>query len=87
MAMSIVQVTVGDFAKWRAVFQKHEPMRAAAGVTNPRIYRGADKSNDVLVCFDVANVAKAREVVASPELKAVMQEAGVIGPPKVHFIE
>lgn len=87
MAMMTMQSTVADFAKWRTVFQKNEPMRTAAGVTNPRIYRNADNPNDVLLWFDVANVAKAREALGSQALKAAMQEAGVIGPPKVHFIE
>ena len=86
MALGIVQVTVSDFAKWRPVFMKMESMRAAGGITNPRIYRNADSGNDVLVLFDVAEVAKWHEGVRSPELKAAMQEAGVLGPPKTHII-
>jgi hypothetical protein len=87
MAVMSMQITVGDFVKWRPVFERNEPMRTAAGVTNPRIYRNADNPSDILLWFDVANVTKAREALGSQALKAAMQEAGVAGPPKVNFIE
>jgi hypothetical protein len=87
MAMMMVELTVADYGKWRPVFEKYEPLRTAAGVTNPRIYRNADKGNEVLLLFDVADVSKARQVLVSPEVRAGMQEAGVIGPPKAHIVE
>ena len=85
MAHSTVQVTVQDFAKWRSTFEKYESVRAAAGVTNPRIYRGADNGNQVAVVFDVADKAKAQDLVGSAQFRSIMQEAGVVGPPSVAF--
>ena len=87
MAMIAVQCMVADYAKFRPVFEKGAARRAAAGITNPRVYRNADNGNDVLVVGDVANVAKAREALGSPEYRAQMQEGGLVGAPKVHVIE
>ena len=69
MAMIAVQCMVADYAKFRPVFEKGAARRAAAGITNPRVYRNADNGNDVLVVGDVANVAKAREALGSPEYR------------------
>ena len=42
MATLAVQLTIGDYAKWRLVFDKHKPLRDKAGIKNVRIYRDAD---------------------------------------------
>jgi hypothetical protein len=36
------QITIGDYAKWRPVFDKHKPLRDKAGLMNVRVYRDAD---------------------------------------------
>lgn len=81
-----VQLKIGDYAKWRPVFDKHKALRDKAGFTNTQIYRQADSANDILIWSDVADLAKAREALAGQEIKSAMQEAGVIGPPKMHVI-
>ena len=86
MATLVVQLTIGDYGKWRPAFDKAKPLRDKAGLTNVRIYRDADQSNAVLVWSDASDIAKAREALASPELRTAMQEAGVVGPPKINVI-
>ena len=81
-----VQITVGDYAKWRPVFDKHKSLRDKAGMMNTRVYRDADNPNQVIIWSEPADVAKAREALSGPEIKSAMQEAGVVGPPKVHVI-
>ena len=55
-----VQLKIGDYAKWRPVFEKHKALRDKAGFTNTHVYRQADDANGVLIWTDVADVAKAR---------------------------
>jgi hypothetical protein len=81
-----VQLKIGDYAKWRPVFDKHKALRDKAGFTNTQIYRQADSANEVLIWSDVGDVAKAREALAGQEIRNAMQEAGVLGPPKIHVI-
>ena len=46
-----VQLKIGDYAKWRPVFDKHEALRAKAGFTNTQIYRQAVSANEIGATF------------------------------------
>ncbi len=81
-----VQLTISDYAKWRSKFDSAKPLRDKAGLTNLQIYRHADDAKEVLVLSETSDLAKAREALASQEFKSVMQEAGVVGPPRIHVI-
>jgi erythromycin esterase-like protein len=86
MPMLAVQLTIGDYAKWRPVFDKRKALRDKAGFTNTHVYRNADNTNEIIVWSETLDVSKAREALASPEIRNAMQEAGVVGPPKIHLI-
>ena len=81
-----VQFSVSDYASWRPVFDAAEPLRTAANVRNPRIYRSADKPNDILVIFDVASKKAGHAWIHSPELRAAWAKGGVVGTPIVGFV-
>ena len=86
MPMLVVQQTIGDYSKWRAGFDKAGPLRDKAGIYNARVFRDADSPDQVLVLSETQDLAKARSALTGSELQKAMQEAGVIGPPKVHVI-
>jgi erythromycin esterase-like protein len=81
-----VQLTIGDYAKWRSMFDKAAHLRDKAGQKNVQVYRNADTPNSVLVWSEAQDLAKAREAISGPDIQKAMQEAGVVGPPKVHVI-
>jgi hypothetical protein len=87
MATLVVQHKVRDYASWRPAYDAHEPSRVGAGITNGRVYRKADDPTDIVLIFDVADIAKARTWAAGEDLKSAMQSAGVIGPPWVQFLD
>jgi hypothetical protein len=76
---------VKDFNAWRTSYNGHEKDRAAAGITNGKLFRSADDPNDVLILQDVADVSKARTWLGSNEMKAVMEKSGVVGAPSIRF--
>jgi hypothetical protein len=76
---------VKDYATWCTGYDAHETSRHSAGITNGRVFRNAEDQNDVVILQDVADVAKARTWLASDDLKAAMQKAGVIGSPSIRF--
>jgi hypothetical protein len=76
---------VKDFSAWRTSYNANERGRASAGITNGRVFRGADDQNEVIVLQDVADVAKARTWFASDDPKSAMQKSGVIGSPCIRF--
>ena len=87
MATLAVQLTtIGDYAKWRPVFDKHKPLRDKAGIKNVRVYRDADNPKEVVVWGETGDAATARAALAGDEIKGAMKEAGVVGPPKIHVV-
>jgi quinol monooxygenase YgiN len=86
MAKIATQITIGDYAKWRAGFDKAAPFREKAGMKNVQVYRDVDNPTAALVWSEVDDIAKARAILDSPELHNAMQEAGVVGAPKIHVI-
>jgi len=86
MTMLIVQHKVRNYADWRPVFDGHKGAQTAGGLANGRVYRGAEDANDVVILFDVKDLAKARAMMVSEDLKATMHKAGVVGAPVIHFV-
>ena len=86
MAKIARQLTIGDYAKWRAGFDKAAPFREKAGMKNTQVYRDVDNPTDVLIWSEVDGLAKARAILDSPEVRNAMREAGVVGDPKIHVI-
>jgi hypothetical protein len=81
-----VQLSVGDYAKWRPVFDKYRPVRDKAGVTSERVFRNADDPNQVMVWWETPDTTKVLQVLQSEEVKGYMKEAGVVAPPKIHVV-
>jgi hypothetical protein len=66
-------------------YDGREKSRSSAGITNGRVFRGAEDPNEVVILQDVADVAKARTWLGSDETKAAMEKGGVVGLPNVRF--
>ena len=77
MPTMMAQHRVRDYDAWRTHFDEHEGKRREYGITNPRVYRNAADQNDVVMLFDVADEARAREFGASDDLRQTMEKAGV----------
>jgi hypothetical protein len=86
MALMVIHHKVRDYTAWRPAYDGHETSRAGAGITNGRVYRKAEDPNDLVILFDIADVARARAWTAGEDLKTVMGKAGVLGAPTIHFI-
>jgi hypothetical protein len=87
MAVMVIHHRLKDYAAWRPAYDAHEKSRVSAGITNGRVFRRAEDPNDVVILFDVADVAEARKWSGAADLKSVMTQAGVLGRPDIHFVE
>jgi hypothetical protein len=88
MGMLIVRHKVRDYGQWRPLFDGHAEMQKAAGLTNPRVYHSADSNkSDIVVVFDTENTKKAKDFVASADLKEAMRKAGVLDEPTIYLLE
>jgi hypothetical protein len=86
MAHLLIRHKVQDFDKWKAAYETHQPARAAAGLTDLRLWHNLEDPDDIFLLFEAVDVAKAKAFAASGDLKERMKSAGVVGQPDVFFL-
>jgi hypothetical protein len=82
----LVRHKVADFSKWKPVYDAHLPVRQAAGATELYLLRNIDDPSEVIILFETEDLQKARELVASDDLRERMQESRVIDKPNIYFL-
>jgi len=86
MATMLVQHKVKNFADWKKVYDSMVGLRHSNGELSDQIYREASDPNKLTVVFKWNSLANAQKWAQSPELKAAMEKAGVLGSPTVTFL-
>jgi len=77
---------VKDFNAWLKVFDAEGgSVRASNGMVDRSLARSLVDSNMIYVTFAVTDTAKARARSKSPELKKIMDSAGVDSPPTIRW--
>jgi hypothetical protein len=87
MGMLVIRHKVKDYSAWRPAFDRHASAQRSAGLTDPHVFRSSDDQNEVVIFFNTNDTAKARDFVASPDLKSTMAKAGVVDRPTFYFLE
>jgi hypothetical protein len=83
--LMIVTFSIKDYNAWRPVFDAATAERAQDGVSKGQVYRCADRPNDLLVVFEVADEKRARAWMASMQVRADWEKGGVTGTPSYRF--
>ena len=79
-----MHIKVKDYSAWRQAYDGNEKSRLSP--VSPTAECSATLGqNDIVVLQDVADVAKARSLMNSDDMKATMQKSGVVGSPNVRF--
>jgi quinol monooxygenase YgiN len=86
MASMLITHQVEDFAAWKKVFDSHAGLRTANGEISTQIFRDASDPNKLTILNKWNSLANAQKFAHSPELKAAMAQAGVVGQPSVAFL-
>ena len=86
MAYVMVRHKVGDFGRWKAMFDGAVEMRKNGGEKSSRIFQAADDDGHIVGLFEWDSVDRAREFFGGAELKDAMQKAGVSGAPDILFL-
>ncbi|MFO0042029.1 MAG: antibiotic biosynthesis monooxygenase [Pseudomonadota bacterium] len=81
-----VRHKVRDFERWKQMFDGAAGARRAAGELACRIYLRHGSADDVLVSMDWESLERAPAFLASPELAAGMQAAGVREMPQIALL-
>jgi hypothetical protein len=82
----LVRHEVADYTAWKAAFDSALEFRHQHGERSCRIFHAAGNLNDLTLLFEWESLDQARSFLASDELKARMQAAGVKGQPHVEFL-
>ncbi|MEE8330555.1 MAG: hypothetical protein V3R84_02195 [Acidimicrobiia bacterium] len=85
-AAVVIQYPVGDFDHWKGTFDAHEADRIEAGFLGHHINRAESDPNSLAVFLAVGDVDKAKAYATSDKVKALMQEAGVMGQAEVTWV-
>lgn len=86
MPYMMVHHNVKDYDTWKIAFDEHSETRKAAGSKGGHLFRGDDNPNEVIAVLEFEDLDKAREFANSDNLREVMQNAGVEGPPTIVFM-
>ena len=76
--MLVIRHKVKDYSTWRPEFDRPASTQRSAGLTNPRVFHSSDDPNEVVIFFTTNDTAKAKDFVASLDLKNTMAKAGVV---------
>jgi hypothetical protein len=87
MPYLLIRHKVAGFARWKPMYEAHRSARDMAGLQERLILRGLDNPNEIVLLFEIGDVARARAFVTSPSLKAAMEKAGVVDQPDIHFLQ
>jgi quinol monooxygenase YgiN len=83
----LIRHKVKDYAAWKAVFDGARDLRRAGGERSYQILHPDDDPNNLILLFEWDSLDNARAYLANPDLKAAMDEAGVLEPPEAYFLE
>jgi quinol monooxygenase YgiN len=86
MASMLIQHQVKDYAAWKKVFDSAIDLRKSNGELSAQVYRDASDPNKITTINKWNTIANAQKFAHSPELKAAMEKAGVVGAPIVSFL-
>jgi len=86
MASILITHNVKDYAEWKKVFDSAINLRKSGGELSAQVYRDSSDLNKVTTINKWDTLVNAQKFAHSPELKAAMEKAGVVGAPVVFFL-
>ncbi|TWF74797.1 quinol monooxygenase YgiN [Pseudonocardia hierapolitana] len=69
-----------EFDRWKEVFDRLAPARAAASCRSTTLFRNRQDPHEVVVLFEFDDLAQARAHMGGDELRAAWRDAGVTDP-------
>jgi quinol monooxygenase YgiN len=75
--MVVIRHRVANYRRWKTVFDAYGPVRTAHGCQRAQVFRRADQPKEVVVMLTWSDLGRAREFVASDDLRDMLAEAGV----------
>ena len=87
MGYLLVRHKVADFASWKKVFDAHAEAQRRAGLEVVKVLRNVDDASEVVLLFEVSDLAAARAFVTSADVPEAQARSGVLDQPDILFLE
>ncbi len=81
------QIKVTDFDQWKASFDATADQRRDAGEKSYRLFRSLEDPNNLTLLCEWDDPDRARQFLASPELRRMQADAGVVHMPATMALE
>ncbi|MBY0293040.1 MAG: hypothetical protein K2W92_07130 [Alphaproteobacteria bacterium] len=81
----LASIKVGDFAKWKSVYDEDVKLRDDAGLKERYIFTCMKDPKNITLLFAIDSVEKAKAFLESPEIREHMERATVMGDPEICF--
>jgi len=78
---------VADFTKWKRAYNAHLGARQMAGLTELHLLQNIDDPNEVVILFAADDFDRAKALTSSAEVRAIIQNSGVVGEPDFCFLK
>ncbi len=82
-----MQLTIEDYDKWKANFEKNSGLRKTYGSRGAIAFTSSENSNEVTVIIKALNKQSMAKIRESGEFKQAMKDGGVVGEPNVTFLQ
>jgi quinol monooxygenase YgiN len=86
MKTAIITHEVKNYSDWRKVYDADEENRSKAGLHLTGVYQSVNNPNIVTMIGEAPSVEALTNFMANPNLKAAMEQGGVIGIPDVKIL-
>jgi hypothetical protein len=83
----IVEHKVRGFDAWKPVFDEHGEVRRRFDATGHTLYRDVDDPNQITVATSFPSREQGQAFAADPSLREAMERGGVIGEPRITWVE
>lgn len=87
MSIIILKHKVENYKNWRLFYDQDKARRDRAGLNEIICGQRTDEPNLVYMIFESSDAGKVREMLKDPELKDLMEDAGVISKPELIILE
>lgn len=86
MITAILTHEVKNFQNWKKAFDADSSNRSAFNIRVKNLFQSADDENMVTIIAEASSPEDVKKFIESPELRRVMENAGVISRPEVKIL-
>lgn len=86
MSIVIAHHKVKDFTAWKPYYTADAARRIANGIRDLKIGTPPDDPNNVYMIWEVEDPSKIQGMIKDPDLKEMMDKAGVLSPPELIIV-